>query len=155
LPCVRSGPITEREEERDASPAMSIAMRILQNTEEQIPTEPRFSPKRIFRLLLLFRTCFTRGDLLISHTQCYIARHHSCVHNCSRDKPTNYLRLAPLRRARDVWIFTSTTPTPLRFEFIFQRSDKLKTALFWDIMQPVVGIPYRRFGTAYRSHLDH
>jgi hypothetical protein len=43
-PCVRLGPITEREEERDASPAMSFATRILQNTEEQIPAEACFFP---------------------------------------------------------------------------------------------------------------
>jgi hypothetical protein len=37
-PRVRSGPITEKEEkrERDASPAVSIATRILQNTEVQV-----------------------------------------------------------------------------------------------------------------------
>jgi hypothetical protein len=29
----------------------------------------------------------------------------------------------------------------------------LRTALFWDITQGVVVIPYRRFGTTYRSHL--
>jgi hypothetical protein len=40
-PCFRPGPITGREEERDASPAMSIAMSILQNTEQQIPAKPR------------------------------------------------------------------------------------------------------------------
>jgi hypothetical protein len=46
-PCVRSGPITKKEEETDASPAMSIAMTILQNTEEQIPIEPCFSQQDI------------------------------------------------------------------------------------------------------------
>ena len=58
-PCVRSGPITERKEERererarerDVSPAMSVAIRILQNTEGQIPAKPRFFPTWIFRLL--------------------------------------------------------------------------------------------------------
>ena len=30
----------------------------------------------------------------------------------------------------------------------------LRTALFWFIVQRVVVIPYRRFGTTYRSHLQ-
>ena len=71
-PCVRSGPITERRERgreggrergrgregerereereraRDASPAMSIAIRIPQNTEEHTPAEPRFYQKGYF-----------------------------------------------------------------------------------------------------------
>ena len=100
-----------------------------------------FFPTRRFRLLFLFRTYFIRNDLLFSHTLRYIARYHSSVHNCSHDKPTNQLPPALLRRAWDVWIFTSTTPTPLRFEFIFQRTDKLRTAPFWAIMQRVVVIP--------------
>jgi len=29
----------------------------------------------------------------------------------------------------------------------------MKSALFWDITQPMVAIPYRRFGTTYESHL--
>jgi len=29
-----------------------------------------------------------------------------------------------------------------------------RTALFWAITQRVVAIPYRRFGTTYRSHLQ-
>jgi hypothetical protein len=30
----------------------------------------------------------------------------------------------------------------------------MRAALFWDITQLVVVIPYRRFGTTYRSHLQ-
>jgi len=30
----------------------------------------------------------------------------------------------------------------------------MKSALFWDITQHRVEIPYRRFGTTYRSHLQ-
>jgi len=38
----------ERERARDASPAMSIAIRIPQNTEEHTPAEPRFYQKGYF-----------------------------------------------------------------------------------------------------------
>jgi hypothetical protein len=31
----------------------------------------------------------------------------------------------------------------------------LRSVLFWDNTQPKVVIPYRRFGTTYRSHLHH
>jgi hypothetical protein len=30
----------------------------------------------------------------------------------------------------------------------------MRYALFWDITQLVVGIPYRRFGTTFRSHFQ-
>jgi len=30
----------------------------------------------------------------------------------------------------------------------------LRTAFFWGITQDAVVIPYRRFGTTYRSHLQ-
>jgi hypothetical protein len=36
---------------------------------------------------------------------------------------------------------------------IFQR-DVVENSLFWDIAQRVAVIPYRRFGTTYRSHLQ-
>ena len=29
----------------------------------------------------------------------------------------------------------------------------MRSALFWDITQPMLAIPYRRFGTTYESHL--
>ena len=35
---------------------------------------------------------------------------------------------------------------------LVSRRQKMKTALFWVITQQVVVIPYRRFGTTYRSH---
>jgi len=35
---------------------------------------------------------------------------------------------------------------------LVSRRQKVKTALFWVITQQVVVIPYRRFGTTYRSH---
>jgi len=33
-----------------------------------------------------------------------------------------------------------------------QNEDKLRSVLFWAIRQRVVIIPYRSFGTTYRSH---
>ena len=35
-----------------------------------------------------------------------------------------------------------------------KQASKPRTALFWTITQRVVVIPYRRFGTTYRSHLQ-
>ena len=45
----------------------------------------------------------------------------------------------------------ATVPHPERDEFGL-RLQTLRTALFWVIMQRVVVISYRRFGTTYRSH---
>jgi len=154
-PCVRSGPITERKGGRQRKtqvrqcPSPFVYCRIQKSRLVQSHVFPKTDISVPFPVSHVSHT----NDLLFSHTLRYKARYHSCVHKCAQDKPTNQLPLAFLRRARDVWILTSTTPTPLRFQFIFQRSDKFRTALFWAIMQRVVVIPYRRFGTAYRSHL--
>ena len=41
-----------------------------------------------------------------------------------------------------------------RFHVKDEQVSKPRTALFWAITQRVVVIPYQRFGTAYRSHLQ-
>ena len=33
-------------------------------------------------------------------------------------------------------------------------TNKMRSALFWDVMQHMMVIPYRRFGTTYQSHLQ-
>jgi hypothetical protein len=43
--------------------------------------------------------------------------------------------------------------TPTLQHFLQLRLSSMKTALFWTLMQRVVVIPYRRFGTTCRSHL--
>jgi len=113
-PCVRSGPITERKGEWVRRKSGNVHRHSYTAEYRRADSCRAMSiPKRIFRLLFLFRTCLTPNDLVLSHTLCYKTRYHSCVHNCAHDKLTNQLPQALLRRARDVWIFTSTTPTPL------------------------------------------
>jgi hypothetical protein len=53
--------------------------------------------------------------------------------------------------------FANSSFKELKIKFTsFQASAAMlmKYALFWDIAQSRVAIPYRRFGTTYRSHLQ-
>jgi len=54
------------------------------------------------------------------------------------------------------WNYGKFSPVQSDMNALFQASatKQMRTALLWAIMQRVVVIPYRRFGTTYRSHLQ-
>ena len=53
-----------------------------------------------------------------------------------------------------VWNGYLNTPFETSVVELFSTDVSLRTALFWAVTQRVVVIPYRRFGTTYRSRLS-
>jgi hypothetical protein len=54
----------------------------------------------------------------------------------------------------DIPTLSCTKSASVYFSKFLRTKSDLRTALFWVITQRVVVISYRRFGTAYRSHLQ-
>ena len=77
---------------------------------------------------------------------------YSCVLRDSHSK--QLLLTSTALTGWSVWWRRSVVTVSKKLNFLNRSMFERRTALFWVITQRVVVIPYRRFGTTYRSHLQ-